>query len=449
MKPPFRPPRRGSPRVPRPISLCLSGLLLISASDRLEGASLLLEGATVHTVSGETLTQAGVLIREGKIAAVGKSLPAADARRVDLSGLHLYPGLIALNTVLGLTEISAVRATEDLREVGEFTPDVQSWIAVNPDSELLGVARANGVAFFEPVPQGAVVSGQSGLLSVEGWTTEQMTISKPIALHFFWPTMELDTTPRGPARAKGKAKSIEEQARERRTKLQSALDFFEEAKAYARARGGTNQDQTIPAWEAMFPFVRAQLPIVVHADEIRQIRSMVSWAATNGFRVYLAGGRDAWMAANLLATNHIPVIYGHTYTLPARDTDSYDVHFAAPRILNQAGVRVVFSLGWDSFNAPLVRNLPYTAAQAEAFGLPAAEALKGITLYPAELAGVADRLGSIAAGKDATLFAADGDILDLRTQVKRMWIAGEETNLDNRQSRLYEKYKHRPPPADR
>ena len=335
--------------------------------------------------------------------------------------------------------------------MGEYTPDVESWIAVNPDSELIPVTRANGITYFEPVPQGDIVSGQSALMAVDGWTTEQMTIKKPIALHLFWPSMELDTTPKEKARGKTKCKSLDEQAKERRTKLQATADFFEEAKAYAKAKdaaakGGAPAPERIPAWEAMLPYVRGELPIVIHADEMRQIKSAVNWASTNHYKIILAGGRDAWMVADLLAAKEVPVIYGHTFTQPARDTDSYDVHFTAPAVLHQAGVQVIFSIGPSSFNAALVKNLPYAAAQAVAFGLPETEALKGLTLYPAQLAGVADRLGSIEPGKEATLFAADGDILDIRAKVKRMWIAGKEVSLENRHTRLYEKYKHRPRP---
>jgi imidazolonepropionase-like amidohydrolase len=147
-----------------------------------------------------------------------------------------------------------------------------------------------------------------------------------------------------------------------------------------------------------------------------------------------------------LAAKRIAVVYGHTFTQPVRDTASYDVQFRAPEVLHQAGVQITFSLGSDSFDAPLIRNLPYSAAQAVAFGLPEDEALKGLTLYPAQLAGVAGRLGSIEAGKDATLFAADGDILDIRAHVKQMWIVGKAVSLESRQTRLYEKYKNRPRP---
>ncbi|HOX59430.1 MAG TPA: amidohydrolase family protein [Candidatus Paceibacterota bacterium] len=431
--------------------LLLAGAIS-AASLNAAAETLLLTGATVHTISGETFRPGQVLIRNGKIAAVGKTVSADGAGPIDLPGHHLYPGIIALNAVLGLTEISGVRSTQDTTEVGDdFTPDVESWIAVNPDSELIPVTRANGIACFEPVPHGHIISGQSALLAVAGWTTEQMVIRKPIALHLFWPAMELNTTPKDKAQDKARWKSLEDQAKERSERLRAIGDFFEEAKAYAKAKeaaakGQAPAPETIPAWEAMVPFVRGELPIAIHADEIRQIRAAVQWADTNQHKIILAGGRDAWMAAELLAARKVPVVYEHTFTQPARGTDSYDVHFRAPTVLHQAGVQVAFSLGSDSFDAALIRNLPYSAAQAVAFGLPEAEALKGLTLYPAQLAGVADRLGSLETGKDATLFAADGDILDIRSHVKRLWVAGKEVSLESRHTRLYEKHKNRPRP---
>ena len=423
------------------IAWCAGGLV--------QAETFVLTGATVHTVSGQTLSPGQVLVRDGKIAEVGEKVSAGDAKQIDLTGQHLYPGLILLDSVLGLVEIEAVHATEDLAEVGEYRPDVESWIAVNPDSELIPVTRANGIAYFEPVPQGGIISGQSGLVAVDGWTSEQMTIQKPIALHLFWPSLELDTTPKEKLPPKAKFKSLDEQAKERRAKLQSITEFFEEAKAYLKAKdaaanGKATAPDKVPAWEAMIPYLRGELPLVIHADEVRQIKSAVAWASTNQYKVVLAGARDAAMVAESLATNKIPVIYEDVYTLPVRATESYDVHFAAPAALQKAGVKVVFSIGPRTFETPMARNLPYLAAQSVAFGLPEDEALKGLTLYPAQLAGVAERLGSIEAGKDATLLAADGDILDLRANVKRMWLAGREVSLESKHTRLYEKYKNRP-----
>ena len=432
--------------------LVLGASLLASAITQGRSQNLLLSGATVHTVSGETYSPGQVLIENGKIAAVGATVPGRGAQTIDLKGQHLYPGIIAMDTLLGLTEIGAVRATQDSTEVGEFTPDVESWIAVNPDSELIPVTRANGIAYFEPVPEGGLVSGQSGLVASDGWTSEQRAIKKPIGLHLFWPRMNLDASTRergGRRGGGGKAKSIEEQAAERRAKLRSTQDFFEEAKAYAKAKdastkGSLSAPEKIPAWEAMLPYVRGELPIMIHADETRQIKAAVEWTDTNHYKMILVGGRDAWMNAELLGAKKIPVIYADTFTLPAHDTESYDVHFKAPEVLRKAGVQVVFGNGLTTMDAALTKNLPYSAAQAVAFGMPEPEALKGITLYPAQLAGVADRLGSIEAGKEATLFVADGDILDIRAHVKRMWVAGKEVSLENRHTRFYEKYKNRP-----
>lgn len=433
----------------------LAGLLCVvngaGESPLLAAEPFVLTGATVHTVSGRTFSPGMVLVRDGKIAEVGESVSTTGAKPVDLSGLHLYPGLICLDSVLGLTEIESVRGTADAEEVGDYRPDVQSWIAVNPDSELIPVTRANGIAYFEPVPLGGIISGQSGLVAVNGWTSEQMTVQKPIGLHLFWPSLQLDTTPKEKLPDKAKFKSLEDQAKERRTRLQDVLEFFEQAKAYLKARdaaanGKAKAPEKVPAWEAMLPFLRGELPIVIHADEVRQIKSAIAWAGTNQYKVVLAGGRDAGMVADLLAEKKIPVIYEHTFTVPARSTESYAVHFATPEKLHQAGVKVIFSVGPRAFDAPMARNLPYSAAQAVAFGLPEEEALKGLTLYPAEVAGVSNRLGSIEPGKLASLFAVDGNILDLRANVKRMWVAGEEISLETRHTRLYEKYKNRPKP---
>jgi imidazolonepropionase-like amidohydrolase len=432
---------------------CLCALtVFFFTAGKASAESTLLYNGIIHTVSGETFTNGAVLINSNKIETVldGKTAKRMSVRQmIDLNGQHVYPGLIAVNTVLGLTEIDAVRSTQDSTEVGDVTPEVESWVAVNPDSEILPVARANGIAYFEPVPKGNPVPGQSALLAMTGWTYEQMTIKKPAALHVFWPNADLNTTPKEKSREPAKWKSLEDQAKERRAKLRSLADFFEEARAYAKAKSADTNNaawKKIPAWEAMLPYVRGELPIVVHADEVRQIRSAAQWANTNGWKICIAGGRDAWMVAGLLATNKIPVIFEDTFSPPARDTESYDVHFSAPEILRKAGVRVLFSVGPDSFGAPMARNLPYSGSQAIAFGLPEDEALKGITLYPAELMGVADRLGSLEAGKEATLFVCDGNIFDLRANVKRMWIAGREVSLEDRHTRLYEKYKNRPKP---
>jgi imidazolonepropionase-like amidohydrolase len=401
---------------------------------------MLFTDAIVHTVSGATITNGYVLVADGKIAGVWDAPPATDAKQISLAGLHLYPGLIALNTDLGLAEIKGVRATVDVRESGEFTPDVFSWWAVNPDSELLPVARAGGITHFEPTPDGVVVAGQSGLLTTAGWTTEEMVVRQSIGLHVYWPSTQLDTTPKERARDPKQWKSLADQDKLRKEKLRQLEDFFAEARAYAQANAQTRDFQVVPAWEAMLPVVRGELPVTVHADEARQIRAAVGWAATNQIRMLLADARDAWQVADLLASHRVAVVFSHVFTLPPREEDGFDVQFRAAAILQRAGVKLTFSGGDGS----LAKNLPHAAAQAVAFGLPADEALRAITLNPAQLAGVADRLGSIEVGKEATLFATDGDILDVRAKVKRLWMNGQEVSLESRHTRHYEKYRQRP-----
>ena len=426
-----------------------SVVLLVSllAAPLLRADTFLLSNATVNVISGAALVPGEVLVRDGKIAAVGTRLDASGARVIDLRGQQLYPGLIAAGTTLGLTEIAGVRATRDSTEVGDYGPDVQSWIAVNPDSELIPVARANGITHVEPVPQGGVIAGQSAVIALDGWTSEQMTMKRPVALHVFWPEVALNAAPKSQSRESSKWKSLDDQSRERRQKLRSMEDFFEEARAYAKAKTAAGEKfLVVPAWEAMLPFVRGELPVIVYANDLRQIKAALAWAGAGRYRLVIAGGRDAWIVAEALAAEKVPVIYDQIFTQPFRDTDPYDLPFKAPSILQKAGVKVVFSHGLSGMQATTVRNLPYNAAQAMGFGLPEIEALKGITLYPAQILGVADRLGSIESGKEATLFVADGSILDIRSHVTQMWIAGHEVSLESKQTRLYDKYRNRPKP---
>jgi len=438
----------------RQIQLLIAAFVVVFVATLARAAdATLLYNATVHTGTGQTFTNSGVLIEDGKIAVVldGKtSLRRTVHEMIDLKGQHIYPGLILVDSALGLSEIDAIRATQDATEVGDYTPDVQSWVAVNPDSELLPVARANGIAYFEPAPSGGPVAGQSALLSMSGWTYEQMIVKKPVALHVYWPALDLNTVPKEKSGDPKNWKSLEDQAKERRARLTALASFFDEAKAYAKAKAAPTNTvpapEKIPAWEAMLPYVRGELPLVIHADDARQIQSAVAWAATNKVKAIIAGGRDAWMVAGLLASNNVSVIFEHMFSQPYRDTESYDVHFHTPAVLHAAGVKVIFSQAQGGFGAANARNLPYTAAQAIAFGLPEEEALKGITLYPAQLLGVADRLGSLEVGKEATLVVCDGNIFDIRANVKRMWITGKEVSLESRHTKLYEKYKNRPRP---
>ena len=433
------------------LSLLLCFLLLPAHAE-----TILFQDATIHTVSGETLAPGSVLVREGKIITVSRNLAARVDRVENLKGLHLFPGLILPTSSLGLVEIAGVRSTLDVAEVGGYTPEVAAWQAINPDSELIPVTRANGITHALVLPQGGTLSGSSGVITLAGWTPEQMTIKRPAAMHLFWPSLALDTTPRELAHDKTKWKSPDDQAKDRLKKQKELDDFIAEARAYAQAKAAakTNANANpaaapftlVPAWEAMLPVLTGQLPVMVHAEDVRQIKAALRWAETNQFKIVLAGALDAWRIADQIAKQRVPVIFEHTFTQPTRDTDPYDAQFRAAALLHKAGVQFAFSEGPGAWQATRARNLPNAAAQAVAFGLPEAEALKAITLNPARILGLADRLGSIETGKDATFIATTGHLLDLRTQVKRLWIDGKEVSLESRHTRLYDKYRHRPKP---
>jgi imidazolonepropionase-like amidohydrolase len=428
-----------------------ASILVAAFAGQTEAKTLLFKNGVIHTVSGATIEKGQVLVTDGKITSVANAEQNLSAdETIDLAGQHLYPGFINPIGSLGLIEVDAIRATRDLEEVGAYTPEVQAWKAVNPDSELIPIGRANGITHTIVVPYGGIVSGQSGLVQLgAGWTMEDLAVKTPIAMHLFWPSMTLNTTPRELARDKENWKSLEEQAKERRLKIKQIEDFFAEAEAYAANR--PTEAARNPSWEAMIPLVKNEIPLVVQADSVREIKAAMEFAARHKYRMILSGGRDAWRLAKELAAAKIPVVFERIYNdgdglaaTNARDTEPYDVHFRAPAVLAEAGVKFAITGGLGGEEATNVRNNPYYAAQAVAFGLSREEAIKALTLYPAEMFGVADRLGSIAEGKEASLFVATGDMLDIRTQVKRVWIRGEETSLQNKQTRLYEKYRARP-----
>lgn len=416
--------------------------------------TFLIKNAVVHTVANGTIESGQVLVTDGKISSVAKADETLQADEVvDLKGAHLYPGLINAIGSLGLVEINAIRATRDMAESGEFTPEVKAWLAVSPDSDLLAAAVANGVTHTIAVPSGTRVSGQSGLVQTSGgWTVEDLPAKAPTAMHLYWPGMTLDATPREQARDKERWKSLEDQAKDRRMRLKELEDFFAQAESYAAQEHA--ETKKIPAWEAMIPVVRGETPLVVHADSYQQIKAALKFAAERKYRVIITGGRDAWRLASELAAQKIPVIFERVFNdgdgLSAgsiRDTEPYDAHFRAPSVLVEAGVKLAISNGLGGDEASNVRNIPYVAAQAMAFGLSPDDALKTITLNPAEIYGVSNRLGSIEAGKDATFFSASGDVLDVRSRVEKVWIKGRPVDTSNRQTRLYDRYRGRPKPA--
>lgn len=392
-----------------------------------------LVGGTVHPVSGPAIDGGTVLFVDGKIKAVGKDVDLpSDCEKIDVAGKHVYPGLFESFTDLGLIEIPSVRATIDKAETGLVNPNVRANVAVNPDSELIPVARANGILTMLTVPSGGVISGQSAVMNLDGWTTEDMTLRSPAALHIVWPRVR-------PLRAWW-LRDVEDTLSAQRDKnIQAINDAFANARAYEQQKknGGAEFDAR---WEGMLPVLSGEAPIVVQADECEQIQGAVAFAEREKVKLVILGGYGAGECADLLKKHNVPVIITGVQRLPERPSDFYDEPFTLAERLRAAGVKFCISGGVE---ASRVRNLPYHAGMAAAFGLPPEEALKSITLYPAEILGVGDRLGSLDAGKDATLIVTNGDPLEVATQVEKAYIQGRAVDLNNRHQRLWDKYKEK------
>ena len=383
-----------------------------------------------------------ILVRESKIIRIGESIPKPKNHKfVDWSEFEIYPGLISPGSSLGLAEINAIRPTRDEREVGTHTPEIEAWTAVNPDSELIPVARANGITHSLIVPMGGTISGVSGLIALDGWGIEEMAIVQKVALHIWWPGQGLSIPNHN-----SEGKSIEEQKKERIKKIEDLDEFFNQAEAYKRRRLAAPKSKTDlnPSWEAMLPFVSQKLPLVIHADEKRQIVSALDWAEKRKYKIIISGGRDSWKIAERIAAMRVPVIYRHVFSAPPQTNLAHDIHFRAPGILARAGVELSIGLRLGAWSAANQRNLPYHAAHAIPLGLKRKDALAAITIHPAKLMGVHSQLGTLEKGKDATFIACSGDIFDLRTSVKHMRIAGKGVDLSSRHTRLFERYQKRP-----
>lgn len=414
-----------------------------SAPQGLPGGVVALKGGTVHTVSGPVIPGGTVLIGEGRIQAVGRDVDIPPGSRVlDLDGLHVYPGMIDADTVLGLTEIGSVAGTNDISETGLINPEVRVELAVNPDSELIPVTRANGITHVLAAPRGRVVSGTSALIRLDGWTWEDMTASAPLAMHVQWPEYRS-----GFDFVRGRRTTEEELEEARQEESEAMAGLLSDARAYRLALEAAVEDgrfQRDPSLEAMQPVLDGTIPVVVHADDLRQIREALRWAEKEGLRIILAGGYDSWRISDELKRLEVPVILGPVHRNPIRRHEPYDTPYTVALKLHQAGVAFCIGGGGSRFTASSTRNLPYGAAMAASFGLPKEEALKAVTLYPARILGLAGHLGSIDPGKSASLMVTDGDPLEIRTRVKHVFIDGREADLMNRHRRLYERYASRP-----
>jgi len=414
------------------------------AAEPATAGPIAITGARIVTVAGATLEKGTLVIADGKVAAVGPAVtPPPGARIIDAAGATLYPGLIDGLTAVGLVEIQSVAGSVDTTEIRDVNPEARAWVAVNPHSEAIPVTRAAGVTAVLAAP----VSGQSALIRLTGTSSDELVVKAPVALHLTYPT---GRAPFDITRLfdEPELKTFEERQKEKKKNQENELrkleNLLEDAKAYAVALQAAREGKSSPPkpdlpLEALGPFARGEAPVIVRADAEDDIRGAVAFAKARGLKLIVAGGLEAWRCADLLKANDVAVLL-NVERLPRRRSDVYDAAFTGPLKLYEGGVR--FAIVTDE--AANSRNLPFEAAMARAYGLPAAAALRAITLSPAEIFGVAARLGSLEPGKDASVFLASGDIMDHRTRVLRVFIDGREQSLETRHTRLYEQFKDRP-----
>ncbi|HEX3656338.1 MAG TPA: amidohydrolase family protein [Pirellulales bacterium] len=423
--------------------ICLLNTTASFAGPEIPGAPqqrpIALVGGTVHPVAGPTIASGTVVFDRGRIVAVGLDVPIPeDAERIDAAGLHVYPGLIDAHTQIGLLEIPSVRGSVDVAESGKLNPNVRAHVAVNPESELIPVTRRNGVLTVLTAPSGRLVAGRSSLIMLDGWTNDDMLLKADVAMHVTWPKIAPTHTWRLDDEHEGKLESRDATLRELRETLEDARAYWTVQKA-RRAKSQPAIERDI-RWDALGPVLDGQMPLMVQADEVQQIQGAVSLAERMGLKLIIYGGYDAPECADLLKQHHVSVIVAGVTRLPQRRHDPYDAAYTVPARLHAAGVTFCLAGVGRMGNT---RNLPYQAGMAAAYGLPPDAALKAITQWPAEILGVGDRIGSLVAGKDATLIVTTGDVLETPTRVTRAYIQGRAVDLTDRQTRLWTKYQEK------
>lgn len=398
-------------------------------------AAYAIRNATIVPVVGPRLAAGTIVLRGGRIEAVGAQVtPPPDAQVIDGTGLFVYPGLFDCGTTLGLIEIGSVPGGNDQQEIGDYNPHDDALTAVNPSSELIPTVRVNGVTTVLTGARGGVVSGQAALIDLAGWTPQEMAILPRAGMVVTFPRVNRFRGRRGGG---DQPDQVDQQTRALRA-------FFADAKAYADiqtrlATGQPGTQETNLAMEAMVPVVRGESPVIFDVETEDQIRGALAMADSFHLKIILRGVWQGWRLADTLAARHVPVILGPTTSTPG-DEDPYDTYYANPGVLARAGVKIAF----QTASASDARNVAYNAALATAYGLDPDEALRALTINPARMFGVADRYGSLETGKVADVIVTTGDPLDARTDYRYVFIRGQLVPRTDRQTRLYEQFLARP-----
>jgi imidazolonepropionase-like amidohydrolase len=409
--------------------------------------TFVIRNARIVPVSGPDIESGSVVIRDGKIEAVGAAVNApSGAQVIDGRGLSVYPGMIDAGTSMGLVEVpQGANGTVDTAEVGELNPNASAVFAINPHSAHIAVTRVDGVTNALSAPSGGLISGQAALINLLGTTPREMAVVPYAALIINYPRIGGGGGGGFGGPQQGTPNLTETLAANER-QLEQIRKMLRDAESYGRAQDAYAKDKTLPrpdrnvVLEPLLPYVRGQQPVIFNADREAEIRGAIRFADEMKLKPIIRGGNDAWKVASLLKEKNVPVILTGIFELPGREDDAYDVLYEQPAKLQEAGVRFCISTGDPGAEA---RNLPLYAGMASSFGLSKADALKAVTLYPAQIINVADRLGSIEPGKIANLVVTDGDLLEVRTHIRYLFIDGRQVPLTSRHTQLNDAFKNR------
>jgi imidazolonepropionase-like amidohydrolase len=416
-----------------------ASLFLHAQHPKAKTGTFVLTHASIQTVTNGVISDGTVLIDQGKISAVGTNVAIpAGAEVIDCKGLWIYPGMIDGGTRLGLFEMGQVPQASDEREKGEVVPQMKALTAINPNSALIPVGRISGVTTVLSSPGGGLFPGTAALVDLFGYTPDQMYAG------FEGVVMNFPVSGRKGAFDKRPEDEIKKAVTKAMTQLN---DVWEKAVQYHRLDSATkgNGLPYYPEMLALLPVVRGEVPLMIEVNVAEDIQLALKWVAEKkAKKVIFTGVAEGWRVADEIAKASIPVITGPVLATPTRSYDRYDRPYANAGLLKKAGVKVAIRTSDGSGNN---RNLPYHAGFAAAYGLGKEEALRSITIVPAEIFGVSGKLGSIETGKRATLFVCDGDPFETKTQVKHVFINGWQIPMVSRQTQLYDEFLKREPGA--
>jgi len=402
-----------------------------------EKGIFLLKNATLHTISSGVY-KGDILLKDGIIAEIGTLIRnVQNATTIDCTGKHIYPGFIDSGSRLGLVEIDAVSVTNDFNELGDFVPHMKALTAVNPNAVAIPVTRVNGVTTVFAKPDGGTFPGTGALIDLFGYSPEQMSSGSERVI------MRYPSTGR---RGRWDRRSEEDVKKDAEKALKNINDVWESAVQYMKIDSVSREEKQIwmtnnPQMASMLPIVKGEQPLFIEVNAKNDIESALEWVDSKKMKAVFTGVAEGWRVADKLAKANISVITGPVLSTPRRDNDRYDAAYTNPSKMAKAGVKV--ALRTD--NAENTRNLPFNAAFAAAYGLGIENALRAITLTPAEIFGVADKYGSLEKGKVANLFVADGDPFETKTKIEKLFIRGWSIPLESRQTLLYDEFLERTP----